>query len=323
MKKLPFLPLFMFLLLIGCSPEDEPTPTPEDNEIPFVEGSKIIFTPLNEGRELLGTSDSYTQSLSKFDLASRTGDASSDQEQDYLDFASEQAQEWTESEILSLKSTITFVKTKMEEAGLNVDLPNEIRLVKSTMLEEGNSTSYTRNGYIVVRSNITEGSILHELFHLFSRINTAKRDELYATINFHKSNQISFPASLQDKVITNPDAPLLEHTINVTIDGKEEEAVFVILAKEDWSGGGFFGYIDQKLMLLEGDQNNKTAKMVNGEPVLKDFGDAPDLEAKIGTNTDYTLHPEEILADHFSLLVRQQSVPDPEFLEAMEAVLKE
>lgn len=323
MKKITLLSLFMFFMFFACTTEDkEPSLSNEDKEIPFVDGTTIIFSSLEEAQELLGTSDSYTQSLSKFDLASRTGDASKNKEQDYLDFASAQAQAWEENEVLQLKSAITAAKTKIESMGLKVDLPEKIRLVKSLMKEEANSNSYTRNDYIVVKGDVAEGDIIHELFHLFSRINTEKRDQLYTTINFHKSNQIEYPASLQDHIITNPDAPFLEHTINLNIDGKPEEAVFIIHAEEDWSGGSFFGYLKQKLMLIEGDQNNKKPKLINGEPVLKEFSSASDLDEKIGNNTEYRLHPEEILADHFSLLVRQQEVPDPEILEAMKAILE-
>jgi len=323
MNKLPVLLIFI-LLGFGCSKEDDPTPLPpeeEENGIPIVEGSSITFASLEEASTLLKTSDPYTKALSKFDIASRTGNPANDQEQQYLDFASSQAQEWSESEILNLKSTITSIKTKIENMGLKVDLPEEIKLVKSTMKEEGNSTSYTRNEYIVVKGNISEGDMIHELFHLFSRKSPSKRDALYKTINFNKSNLISYPASISDMIITNPDAPFIEHTINLTINGQPEEAVLILMSDEAYQGSSFFGYIKQRLMLVEGGADNKTAKLVNGQPVLKELTDASDLYQKIGTNTDYTYHPEEILADHFSLLVRVQGVPDPEFLDAMKAIL--
>jgi len=322
MNKLPVLLIFM-LLAFGCSKEDDPTPLPpeEENGIPIIEGSSITFASLEEASNLLKTSDIYTKALSKFDIASRTGNPANDQEQQYLDFAAAQAQAWSESEILTLKSTITSIKTKFEKMGLKVDLPEEIKLVKSTMKEEGNASSYTRGEYIVVKGNTSEGVMIHELFHLFSRKNPAKRDELYKTINFNKSNLISYPASISSRIITNPDAPILEHTINVTINGQPEEAVLMLMSDEDYRGNSFFGYIKQKLMVVEGGANNKTPKLVNGEPVLRELSAASDLYEKIGNNTDYTWHPEEILADHFSLLVRAQGVPDPEFLDAMEAIL--
>src|SRR5690606_8111662 len=191
MKNLSFLPLFLslFFVLAGCK-DDDPTPTPpEENEIPFVEGSKIVFGPPEESVNRLATSDSYTQSLSKYDVASRTGVATNDQEQQYLDFAADQVLEWTENELLSLKSRITAAKEKIESLGLKVDLPEEILIIKSNMNEEGKSNGYTRDDYIVASNNLSEGDLLHELFHLFSRKNETKRDQLYETIQFYKSNR--------------------------------------------------------------------------------------------------------------------------------------
>src|SRR5690606_4699017 len=104
-----------------------------------------------------------------------------------------------------------------------------------------------------------------------------------------------------------------------------EEAVLILYSEEPWTGGNFLNNIKgkQKLMLVEGGPNNKTAKLVNGKPVLVEISEASDIFEKIGENTSRNYHPEEVLADHFSLLVRQQGVPDPELLEAMKAILQE
>jgi hypothetical protein len=58
-------------------------------------------------------------------------------------------------------------------------------------------------------------------------------------------------------------------------------------------------------------------------PVLKNFAAATDLKQKIGNNTNYTLHPEEILAEHFVMLVQGQEVPEPSYIEAMKVVLQQ
>src|SRR5690606_14728937 len=144
-----------------------------------------------------------------------------------------------------------------------------------------------------------------------------KRDELYETINFKKSNRISYPEAIKDHIVTNPDAPFLEHTINLTIDGQQREAVFILHAESDYESGSFFTQMKQKLMLVEGPANDKKPVLVGGDPILLEFSAASDLEDKIGKNTSYTLHPEEILADHFIMLVTPKTAPNPEFIEAM------
>lgn len=43
---------------------------------------------------------------------------------------------------------------------------------------------------------------------------------------------------------------------------------------------------------------------------------------QVGRNTNYIIHPEEILAENFALLIMdKRDVPSPEILEKMRAVL--
>lgn len=323
MKKFShFLSILLVVLFSACSVDDNPEPIiPPEDEVPFLDGTTISFATKEEATLKLGTSDAYTQALTKFDIASRTRNAANDEEQDYLEFAASQAQEWTAAEITSLKTVINNVQSKIEGMGLNLDFPENIDIVKSAMLEEGGAVSYTRQEFIVVKGAVEEDLIIHELFHILSRNNPDSRDALFQTINFEKSNRIEYPASIKPQVITNPDAPFLDHTIKLQIDGEEKEAVIILYAGKDYDGGTFFNYINRKLMLVEGEANNKTAIIVNGMPILKEFGDASDFYAKIGNNTSYTLHPEEILADHFVSLLTGKTVPSPSFIDAMKNIL--
>lgn len=325
MKKL-LIPFFSILFFAGCNLDDNPTDdtsiTDPDNEVPFIEGTKIVFVQKDQASKLLGTSDPYTKELSTFDIVSKTGNAANTEEEDYLNFSSQQALDWTEEEKIALKAQILGVKTKLEDMGLNLNFPEKISLLKSTMLEEGGFTSYTRENYIIIEGVVKESFMIHELFHIISRFNPETRNDLFKTINFVESNRIAYPEAIKDKKITNPDAPYLEHTINVQIDGVQQEAVFVLISEEEWDGGSFKAYMKQKLMVVEGGPTSKAAKLVDNKPVLKEFEEATDLEAKIGTNTSYTLHPEEILAEHFIMLVQKKEVPDPSFIDAMREVLQ-
>lgn len=320
MNKLHLLLLFVAVCLASCSIEDTPENLPED-EVQFVDGTKLIFVSKDEAAKIMGTSDEYSQALSKFDIASRTYNPANSQEQQYLAFAAAQAQEWEENEIAVMKIKILQVKEKIEKLGLKLNFPSEIKLVKSTLDEEGGVISYTRTNFIVMKGDVTENFIIHELFHILTRYNPEKRDELYKTINFTKSNRISYPDAIKDHIVTNPDAPFLEHTIKLTVDGEQKEAVFILYTGKDYESGSFFNQWQQKLMLVEGGANNKTPILVDNAPVLLDFSAASDLKEKIGKNTSYTLHPEEILADHFIILVKPDPASDPSFIDAMRAVL--
>jgi hypothetical protein len=60
----------------------------------------------------------------------------------------------------------------------------------------------------------------------------------------------------------------------------------------------------------------------NGRPRIIPWKELPDLAAKIGRNTGYLIHAEEMLADNFALLVtRASNVPSPEVLERIRVAL--
>jgi hypothetical protein len=49
----------------------------------------------------------------------------------------------------------------------------------------------------------------------------------------------------------------------------------------------------------------------------------PDFQEKIGRNTTYIIHPEEILADNFVHLVRQrEKLATPRIVEELQKVLE-
>ena len=60
----------------------------------------------------------------------------------------------------------------------------------------------------------------------------------------------------------------------------------------------------------------------DGEPVLLEPRNVPTFFDKIGRNTGYIIHPEEILAENFVLLVNNKTdVPTPRILREMRDVL--
>ncbi len=312
-------------VMTSCNKDKEMTPAPAiENEVSFL-NTKVIFPSLEKSKTLLGTSDIYTQGLSIFDVQAKTQNKNAMGEADYLKFAKAQAGAWTAAEITNLKASIATAETKIKALGLNLVLP-EIKIVKSTGLEEGGA-AYTRSDYIVFTANDAANTnaaplFLHELFHVYSRANPTKRDALYALLGFAKCNTIAYPASLANRKMTNPDAPTLEHFITIDFNGQTEDAVILLYANADYSSGDFFQYMTKELLILEGDADNKKAKLVNGNPDLRAFDTPSNLLTQIGSNTDYSLHPEEISAEHFRMLVLGTTVPNPSFLNDMKAILK-
>ena len=70
-------------------------------------------------------------------------------------------------------------------------------------------------------------------------------------------------------------------------------------------------------------ENNQTYEPVYADnfPVLLEVEEIDGFFEQIGKNSNYIIHPEEILADNFSLLVMGQKVPSPWVLDKLKGFL--
>lgn len=309
----------VLLTLLGCGNSSNPK---IDKTMSFM-NSTIIFVDQSEAAKLLSTSDEFTQLQSPFDFASKTNNVEGNKEADYLKYAGSQALGWTEKEIEETKEVIEMASAKIKEKGIKLNLPTEIKLVKSSILEEGGAAGYTRGNYIVLKTKPDIHLFLHELFHVFSRANPVKRDAFYNTISFDKMNRLRYPEQLSASKITNPDAPYFEHYVSVQTSEGKKDVVIITNASRPYEGGSFFEYLELLLLVVEGDGPSKTVAMKDGIPVTLAFGDALDFRDKVGNNTNYIIHPEEILAEHFTMIFNDDIPKDPQFVTALEALLKE
>jgi hypothetical protein len=62
--------------------------------------------------------------------------------------------------------------------------------------------------------------------------------------------------------------------------------------------------------------------LVNGKPLLLAPEEADGFMEQIGRNTGYIIHPDEVLADNFVIMVQgRKQVPSPETLARIRAAL--
>lgn len=319
------LPFLLFLSCNEAKAQNEKE-LASAKEVSFLD-SKIIFSTKGQSETLLGTADVYTRGFSQFDIQSKSGDLSATDANTYLAKAAKQALDWTSTEIDNLTESIKIAEKSIQALGLKLSLPSDIQIVKTTG-EEESGAAYTRSSFIVLNPSYVAGGgtpltklFLHELFHIYSRANPEKRDAIYATIGFKKMNTLTYPQVLAKRKISNPDAPFLEHYITLNFDSETKDALIILYAKDDYSTGSFFEYLRKELLILEGKSPHKTAKLEKGKPLLYPFSSAKNLYRQIGTNTSYNIHPEEISAEHFTMLVMNKTVQDAHLLDAMKAIL--
>lgn len=183
--------------------------------------------------------------------------------------------------------------------------PDSLALIKVDGEQYGDGTFYTRERAIIIPAaalremNATALTrvMIHEVFHIFSRLHRTVRPEIYGVFGFARPGYpLHLPDSLTRRRLLNPDGinedwiiflqgiphlPVVEVWPDLPAD---REAAFM----EAYS----FAYYPLRLQ-------NGAYQLSEAHPA--ELGAA--FAAATGGNTDYIIHPEEIAAENFVRLV--------------------
>ena len=300
------------------------------------------FASREDGARILRRRDEFIRALGPFDRAARMHTARAVGEKKFLAYIAGEVREWDAARRDVVTAALDRVRKSLE--GRSLPLPATIDLVLTTGAEEGRA-AYTRGSAIVLPATVLpvggskraavrlERLLIHELFHILSRHAPRLRRALYAIIGFEPCGDVELPARLKPLRLTNPDAPHMRHRVRVEHDGETLDLVPVLYSSsatyDEKRGGEFFRYLVFRLMVVEkhagagGRDVWKAAVDDDGEPRLLEPRRVPGYHAKIGRNTGYIVHPEEVLADCFGLLVTgATNVPTPRILKSMDEVLR-
>ena len=300
-------------------------------EVQFRE-TRFVFASVEQGRQILANRDDFVQRLSSFDRAARLKKESEVSEAEFLNYAATNTLEFNERENDFIESHLQRLKPQFD--AFKLPWPKTIYIIKTTGNEEGGA-AYTRANAIVLPAGklLPENKepmdrlLCHELFHILSRQNPALKEALYGVIGFQKCNEIPFPPNLVR--ITNPDAPKNDHWIELTANGKRVSAIPILFANAKTygskNGGEFFNYLTFKFLIVQ--KSGPDGSMVTYDaqkPILFDPGQAEGFFEQVGRNTQYIIHPEEILADNFALLFSaKKEAKSPEVLARIRKALEE
>jgi hypothetical protein len=289
---------------------------------------EIELASIEKGRDVLGARDDFVARLSAFDRAARLKSADDVTEDEYLAFARAAAREWSNDERARLTSAFTAIQPKLAELLPELDAP--VLLIKTSGEEEGGA-GYTRANAVMLPQALMDARELerllaHEIFHVVSRNNPDLKHALYAAIGFEPCGEIALPPALAARKMTNPDAPVNEHCIEVLVDGANVWGMPILLSRQERfdpaAGIPFFGYLTLSMLLVELDGASSRPLERNGAPVLLPFNRVAGLQEQIGRNTGYVIHAEEILASNFEMLVQDvPNAPSPDVLERIREVL--
>lgn len=227
-----------------------------------------------------------------------------------------------ESQAVAATMLIVFNTCQKVAPGL---FPDTLIMLKTKGKHYGPSVYYTRENCIVVPADVLADekrwqfatTMYHELFHVYSRLNPAKRTRLYKLIGFETIglDRLRLPEQLAARVLHNPDGVDFAQKITLnTGNGKTIDAIPVIYASHPGFRPEiqeFFGYVEFNLYQIElmPDGAWKVLTKEDGYTSLLDLKNLPDFFRQIKDNTGYIIHPDEVLADNFAFLMQENHIP--------------
>ncbi len=292
----------------------------------FLSAQVLIFSDREDGARYLSQDkmDHYFEKVNPIELAIQLNDQDMDlTDRDaavtqYIESYQDEVLSITNKEKQILESLMRWLIEACNEFNEQL-LPDTIRMIVVKGNHYGESTFFTR-GHAIVTSRASlehmpahaiRHVMLHELFHIISRYNAKLRLELYGHVGFHKiDNSLLFRKDFYEKILYNPDGVALEYGINLMMkDSSTVKFIPVISTKAnhyDVSKPTFFEYINFQLYPLDpvGDQyfvrSPEACESLDMTHLMGAFFN------RITMNTQYIIHPDEILADNFMYLFRSE-----------------
>ncbi len=196
-------------------------------------------------------------------------------------------------------------------------LPPQIQLIKTNGRHYGDGVFYTRENRIILPENELQNQdpalmhrvMIHELFHLISRQHPDLRKQIYGVFGFKQTNaslHYGIPDStFRNRILLNPDG--IVRTFAMQIPEAFEDTLLVIPLLQSVARqyqphlGTYFNYMNFGLYPLV---QTGTTWQLRSTPLSPE--QMQSFYQQIGDNTDYIIHPDEIAAENFTLLVLRE-----------------
>ncbi len=333
MKNIQFLFCFFclgILTLVACKSQKQV------NFIQLSEQHKVIFLDSVKASQaiVLDQREGFFDKISMVDMdiqMNKVHAKNATREEvlaEYKSYIQKDVLSFTESEKEMITRIMKRMHTQCSKLSPDLVLP-EIRLIKTHAKHYGTSVYYTRDNIIVIPKYVLQtpdeaafySTMLHELFHIYSRFNPKKQDELYELIGFKRINNpeyLAFDEALKKKMLTNPDGVNIGFAIKLEQEGGAPVlAIPVLFSKTDAydpSSTDFFNYVDFGLFEIKPPLSRmmKVISDKNGNSTISQELMA-DFFRQIKDNTNYIIHPDEVMADNFMFAIL--SVESPEYLD--------
>ncbi len=213
-----------------------------------------------------------------------------------------QVNDFSKEDKIFIDSVFTTAKTMIKALYPSI-MPDTIQLIMIKPGFFGEGVYFTRGKTIFFPKGVFEAknfqkeltTMVHEIWHVISRLNPDLRNKTYPLIGFERhGKKLTMPVNLEKRLIINPDASFNDFAIdlNGTLAIPLLTSKFSKYTKDN---PNFFDYIDFNLYQINKDNS------VGTKGILDERTDV--FFQKIKDNTSYIIHPEEIIAENFQLLV--------------------
>ena len=291
---------------------------------------ELVFATIPEARKVLAAEDDFAKRTSPFDRAARMKVDRDVGLAEYLEFAGASALEWAPAEKEAIGAAMRSIEGALKRLAL--PLPAKVLVIKTSGNEEGHA-AYTRGNAVIFPRRFLEGQgaqlrkfLAHELFHVATRGDPALATRLYEAIGFRRCGELAFPQELAPRKITNPDAPRNDHAIKVQAGGSSVWAMPILFARSRYDvarGGEFFQYLQLEFLLVDQCDRKVAPRPLADANGARRAGvkDVSGFFEQVGSNTQYIIHPEELLADNFAQIVVGEPPRSPEIHKRIEAAI--
>jgi hypothetical protein len=278
---------------------------------------RLEFASADRASKILQRPSEWARQLSAFDRGARMLTLEPTTMQSFLAFAGDAALAWSPAEEAYWATLVERLSDAA--AGLNPRLPH-VFMVKTTGLEEFGA-AYARNQAMMFpQSRLAIAGderrdfflLAHELFHILTRENAAMREALYALLGFERFAKFDYPGELEGRRLSNPDAYSYEHALAVQTPDGPRVVVPVIQSRISLEEllalpppVNIFSVLDIVLLPVDTGSGD-VLRDGSGELIRYGFGNTSWVPQML-RNSSYIIHPEELLADNFALLMEWRS----------------
>lgn len=296
--------------------------------VPFDAAHTLTFVGTEEARTAIvqDTMTTYFQNITALDMAMQMRDA--DLQYENRDSLLLRYQRFLQAHVLHFSAAerdiISQYNNEVARSILSIQanlLPRDIRYIKTDDKIYGGMTYFTRQNCIFIPQTALKlalkgdtvrfrNTIAHEVFHLISRYKPSMARQMCARIGFDTIQHLNLTDTLlAARMLSNPDGT---NPYKIRLSDSITGTMLSLASSTHFDDSEpFEAHLNWDMYAI---RQRKGVWQVEadslGESTLSNTWETP-FYKKTSTNTEYTLHPEEMLAENFVLLLRSKTETKP------------